>query len=141
MPARVAAWLTLHPGKSLPNIYGYYEDEYEYEQLSDTPAVILFEEPPELEYVGATTIAFKLPISAVIWDVCDATGTTELHRRLKRWRALIVDEILCNHRCEPGYWSSASLGDYVATPLLVNDAGTYGRALGIRFIFRLEEEY
>jgi len=141
MPTQVAYWSTLHPSEVLPDINSYYQDEYEYEQLADCPALILFEEEPEMEYIGDRTIVYTLPIPAIVWDVCDVRGTTELHRRLKRWRSLMVDEILCNHRAEPGYWESVALRDYVGTPLLVNDGGVYGRAQGVRFIFQVQEEY
>lgn len=141
LPVRVEGWLTLNPTETLPDIQGYYEDEYEYEQLSNTPAVILFEEEPDIGYEGDSTLVFELPIVVVCWDTCDLNGLTELHRRLKRWRSLIVDEILLGHRVEIGYWQEARIKDYIGGELLHNDSGLYGRARGVRIIFQTQEEY
>ena len=139
MPAQTEAFRVLHPTEPLPDIAQVYQEEYDYDQLFNLPALILFEDDPVIEEETGGSLFFQLPIDIVAYDVVNADGLEALHRRLKFYRGLVCETFLTYHTSDPS-WYGVSIGGYGATGMVKSQQGL-ARALGVRLVFRIEEQY
>lgn len=142
MPVAVNTVRTLHdPTCDLPHIERVYQEEWDYGQLQETPALVLYEGDITLAD-AAGLVTYSMPIDVIAWDICDAGGMNLLHRRLKWWRYCVVDTMLTNYRSDRPYWDGLTMtGLPSIVPMQEETIGIYGRGLGCRFVLDVTETY
>lgn len=141
VPGILGGYRMLNPLEVVPDIRELYLEEYDYEQAFNTPALLLFESDPLVEGRTAGLYLFRLPIDIVAWDTADASGMAQLHRRLKTYRAAVIEAMLSVHFNHNGLWHGVEIGLYGASPPTPMSTGAVGRALGVQLHFHVEESY
>lgn len=142
LPDLISTLASLEPRINLPQIAGYYQEEFDYEQILSTPGIILFREDPIIQETSGNLYIFDLPLDIAVWDISSATGIAELHRRLDRYRRAIVTLLLEHYTVHPGYWEACTLDAFASSDAMAAEGySEYGRALGVSFRFRTSEMY
>jgi hypothetical protein len=140
---KVTAARNEFPAETLPAITRVYVEEGEYDQIVDTPCILIFVNDAYADNVSSDWYDYRLPVDILVYDWLGQSGLPALHKRLQTYQGCLVDVMLSQLRSDTtGGWYDVQLDEPASLDGLVDERyGEVGRAKGYRFNLFYNQSY